>query len=139
MNAVRNLVVGAMALAISAAAAPAFAGSMTVKFTNNTTATVNITGGATGSVAPGATGQTTINTTNGLPQQNVFTVKNAANTKSCSFSYSRTGQQTTGGPLCGTTLGQSALWLVPGTNCTATPSNIVQSPTCTGTITFTIQ
>lgn len=139
MNAVRNLVVGAMALAISAAAAPAFAGSMTVNFKNNTTTTVNITGGATGSVAPGGTGSATINTATGLPQQNVFTVKNAANTKSCSFSYSRTGQQTVGGPLCGSSLGQSGIWLVSGTTCTPTVVANAPAPTCTGTITFTIQ
>jgi len=134
------------ALLLSAAAMPALAGTVQIKIVNNTGGTVTISGSTSGTGSPSlpsSTGPGTVsgsyNTTAGQPQNGVLTVKNAANTKSCSFSWSRTGQQVVGGPICGTTYSPAAIWLAPGTTCTGVQSNVTASPTCGGTITFTIQ
>jgi len=144
MKFVNRTAIGLATLLLSAAAVPAFAGTVTVQIQNATTTPVTITGGGgtiPGSAAAGSTVQGQVTTTSGLPQQGVLTVKNAANTKACSFDWSRQGQAQVGGPLCNNTYNPTGIPLNVTTQCTGmhVSGTITPSPTCNGTIKFKIQ
>ena len=144
MKFVNRTAIGLATLLLSAAAVPAFAGTVTVQIQNATSTSVSVTGGG-GTIPTTVPANTqlqgSITTTPGLPQQGVLTVKNAANTKSCSFSWSRQGMAQVSGPLCNSTYGPTAIPLNVTTTCTGATvaGTVTPSPSCNGTLKFKIQ
>ncbi|PGH58777.1 hypothetical protein CRT60_01925 [Azospirillum palustre] len=120
-------------------AMPALAGTTGVVVQNLSGQTVTVSGTSIGlpsSINNGASGTGTSSFSSGQPDSGVLTVSGGG--KTCSFSWSRPGQQVKNGPLCGT-LTAFATPLGVTAQC-PTPSVSQQpSPTCTGAIVFTIR
>lgn len=130
---------GAMGFAASLLfAMPALAGTTTVVVQNLSGQTVTVSGTSIGlpsSINNGSSGTGTSSFSSGQPDSGVLTVSGGG--KTCSFSWSRPGQQVKNGPLCGTLTSFSTA-LGSGT-CNNSVVSSQPSPTCTGKVQFTIR
>lgn len=131
---------GAMGFAASLLfAMPALAGTTGVVVQNLSGQTVTVSGTSIGlpsSINNGSSGTGTSSFSSGQPDSGVLTVSGGG--KTCSFSWSRPGQQVKNGPLCGTLTSFSTPLGVTAT-CSASVVSQQPSPTCSGTVKFTIQ
>ncbi|WP_148219650.1 hypothetical protein [Azospirillum sp. B510] len=121
-------------------AVPALAGSTNVVVQNLSGQTVTVSGTSVGlptSIANGSSGSGVSSFSSGQPDNGVLTVSGGG--KSCSFSWSRPGQQVKNGPLCGTLTSFSTNLGVGSWNCGNSVISQQPSPSCSGTVRFTIQ
>lgn len=120
-------------------ALPVLAGSTGVVVQNSSGQTVTVSGTSIGlptSIANGSSGSGASSFSPGQPDSGVLTVSGGG--KTCSFSWSRPGQQVKNGPLCGTLTAVSTPLGVTA-KCPTPIVNQQSAPTCTGTVRFTIQ
>ncbi|CAO3360607.1 hypothetical protein [Azospirillum melinis] len=132
---------GAMGFAASLLfAMPALAGTTSVVVQNLSGQTVTVSGTSIGlpsSINNGSSGTGTSSFSSGQPDSGVLTVSGGG--KSCSFSWSRPGQQVKNGPLCGTLTSFSTKLGVGTWSCSNVVVSQQPSPTCSGNVKFTIQ